>query len=164
MRSPTALAHGGKFGGRDEGPGVCGGVDHRRDDSLGSEIERAADHRKIADRDAHDRRRTALVYGRDAREDRRRIPEAVLQIQNDRGKSAAPDEFGNNRIGQAAPAGIYRVALVQHARERKVRRCGHCSIGNRRSPNCEEVAGAAGHSDLICAMAVVINSSMVRRI
>ena len=56
-RAPASLAERRILGRADEGLGVGDGVDHRRDDALGAEVERAARHRKRAERHAHDGRR-----------------------------------------------------------------------------------------------------------
>ena len=104
VRAPAALADRRKFRRSGKGARVGGRIDHRRDDAFGAEIERAADHREIADRHAHDRRRAALAHRGDAGEDAVDVPQPVLAFERDRGKAVAAERLGDDRIGQAAPA------------------------------------------------------------
>ena len=109
LRSPI----GGNLAAAAKALGVGRRIDHRRDDAFGAEIERAADQREIVERHAHDRRRAALADGGDAGEDAADVPKPVLAFDRDRGKSVARQRFGNERIGQAAPAGEHGFAGVQ---------------------------------------------------
>ncbi len=105
VRSPAALADRRKFGRRGEGARVGGGIDHRRDDAFGAEIERAADRGEIAERHAHDRRGAALADRGDGGENAAEVPQPVLAVERHRGKAIARQRLGDERIGQAAPAG-----------------------------------------------------------
>ena len=79
VRAPAALADRREFRRRGEGARVGRGVDHRRDDAFGAEIEHAADHREVAERHAHDRRRAGLAHGGDAGREPGEVPQAVLR-------------------------------------------------------------------------------------
>ncbi len=102
LRSPI----GGNFAMRRIGARIRLGVDHRSDDALGAEIERPAHGREFADRNPHDRRRAAQAHLGDRGEQRGGVPKSVLAVERDRWKAFAADELGDDRIGQAAPAGV----------------------------------------------------------
>jgi len=99
VRAPAALPDRREFRERDVGARICGGVDHRRDDALGAEIERAARGCELADRNAHDRSRSTLAHLRDSGHDRGGVPQSMLPIERDRGKALAADELGDDRRG-----------------------------------------------------------------
>ncbi len=129
VRTPAALADRRKLRVRHIGARILGRVDHRCDDALGAEIERAAHAREFADRDAHDRRRAGLADGGDRRQDRGGVPQPVLAVQGDGGKAFSADQLGDDRVGQAAPAADHGLARAQSARqrERRLRRhLGRC--------------------------------------
>ena len=78
LRAPAALAERRIFRGRGELARIGGGIDHRRDDRLGAEVERARHEREIAERHAHHRRRAGVMQRADAGDDRGGVPQAVL--------------------------------------------------------------------------------------
>ena len=99
MRAPAALPEGRKLCERDIGARICLRIDHRRDDALRAEIERATRGCELADRNAHDRRGAALAHLRDPGNDRGGVPQSMLPIERDRGKALAADELGDDRRG-----------------------------------------------------------------
>ena len=117
MRAPASLADRRVLGGRRERARIGGGIDHRGDEAFGAEIEHAGGERKIADRHAYDRRRPTLPHGGDAGEHRGDIPQSVLTFDRHRRKAFAAERFGNQRIGQAAPAAEYGFSGAQPAGE-----------------------------------------------
>src|SRR5207245_6520336 len=93
------------------------GVDHRRDDALGAEVERPARGCELADGNAHDRSRAALAHLRDCGQDRGGVPQAMLSIERDRGKALAADELGDDRRGYPAPTAVDGLAGLEPAGE-----------------------------------------------
>ena len=103
---------------------IGGRIDHRGDEALSAEIEHAGGKRKIADRYTYDRRRPALPHGGDAGEHRGDVPQSVLTLDRYRRKAFAAERFGNQRVGQAAPAAEDCFSGAQPAGE------GECGYGH----------------------------------
>src|SRR5262249_40864471 len=100
--------------------------------ALGAKIERTARGCKLADGNAHDRRRACLAHLRGACEQRSSVPQPVLAIERDRGKAFAADKLGDDRRGQAAPPAVHGLAGLEPAGERE----GACS-GHEIIPCCD---------------------------
>ena len=113
LRSPS----GGNLAAATKARGVGDGVDHRRDDAFGAEIERAARHRELVERHAHDRRGAARHDRADAGDGRGDVPQPVLHVDRDGGKAFARHRLGDDRRGQRAPAGVDGFAGAQAAGE-----------------------------------------------
>jgi hypothetical protein len=99
MRPPAALAEWRIFRGGDVGARLGGRVDHRRDNAFGAEVERAADHREVSHRHAYDRGCPGQTHSRDGVACSLRVPQPVLLIDGDSGKTLAPKELGDDRAG-----------------------------------------------------------------
>ena len=113
VRTPAALAERWKFCRRGEGTRIGGCVDHGCDDTFRPEVEHATHQRKISERHAHDRRGAGLPYGGDARDEPGHVPHAMLAVERHRGEAFTGDDLGDNRRGQAAPAGVHGLAGAQ---------------------------------------------------
>ena len=99
MRSPASLAERRELRRGDEGLGVGGRVDHRRDDPFGAEVERAADVSEVVDADTHDGRCAGLADRGDRRDGARDIPQAVLAVERDGDEALARDRLGDDGVG-----------------------------------------------------------------
>ena len=112
-RTPAAVADRRKFRGADEGLGVGHGIDHRRDDALGAEIQRAAGRAEVAERNAHDRCGAPFADGRDACHRCGGIPEPVLLVDGDGGETLARQRLDDQRFRHGAPAGCHGLAGLE---------------------------------------------------
>ena len=129
MRTPAALADRREFGERDVGTRIRRRVDHRRDDALGAEIERAARGREFADGNPHDRRRAALAHLRDRRQHRGGVPQAVLPSSVTAGKPSRPTSSAT--IGEGRPH--QPLWTVSPARSRRASEKAGCVVMRKSS-------------------------------
>ena len=110
VRAPAPFAARREFRRGDEALGVVHGVDHRHDDAFRAPVERARHAGLIVERHAHDRRGAAVTDAADRGDGRGLVPHAVLAVDRDGVEAFARQHFGDERRGEAAPAGIDRVA------------------------------------------------------
>ena len=111
--SPAAVADRGKLGDGNELPGIFDGADQRRHHALGAHVERAAHHRPIVIRGAHDGRRADAGDRANTGDRRGEIPHAVLHVDRDGGKARARQHLGDDGGGERRPAGIDGFAGAQ---------------------------------------------------
>ena len=100
MRPPASFPDRRILGGRCEGAGVGFGIDHRRDQPFGAEVEDARGEREIADRHPDHRRRATLTHRGNAGQKRANVPQSVLAFEHDGRKAFAADRLRDDWIGQ----------------------------------------------------------------